>query len=332
MDIALIWYGLISFAVLIYVILDGFDLGIGILFPGAHSENERDLMMNSIAPVWDGNETWLVLGGGGLFAVFPLAYAVVMPALYAPLILMLLGLILRGVSFEYRFRTKRGKFLWDGAFFIGSLLATLMQGVMLGALLQGIDIEGRSFSGSWFDWLTPFSLFCAFALLSAYSLLGACWLIIKMPKDLTTRYYNIAKRCGLIMTTSIVAVSIWLPFLNELIFERWFSFPKTMMFLLIPICAAGFIWQLFASLMQHKGLKAYLFGIGLFVISGLGFGISTFPYLIPFSLTYYDAAAPDSSLNFLLAGAVFLVPMIIVYSAYAYWVFRGRLKHGEGYH
>ncbi|MEZ8101182.1 cytochrome d ubiquinol oxidase subunit II [Vibrio bivalvicida] len=332
MDIALIWYGLISLAVLIYVILDGFDLGIGILFPSAHSENERDLMMNSIAPVWDGNETWLVLGGGGLFAVFPLAYAVVMPALYAPLILMLLGLILRGVSFEYRFRTKRGKFLWDGAFFIGSLLATLMQGLMLGALLQGISIDGRSYSGGWFDWLTPFSLFCAFALLSAYSLLGACWLIMKMPEDLSARYYTIARRWGLVMVASIVIVSLWLPLINELIFSRWFSFPNTLVFLFIPISAACFIWKLFASLIEHRALEAYMYGIGLFVISGLGFGISTFPYLVPFSLTYQEAAAPDSSLSFLLAGAIFLLPMIIAYSAYSYWIFRGRLKHGEGYH
>jgi len=156
MDYALIWYALIGFAVLTYVVLDGFDLGIGILFPKAVNEAERDLMMNSIAPVWDGNETWLVLGGGGLFAVFPLAYSIVMPALYVPLIIMLLGLVLRGVSFEYRFRTKRGKFVWSIAFFLGSVAAAAMQGIMLGAMLQGIEVDGRSYAGGWFDWLTPF--------------------------------------------------------------------------------------------------------------------------------------------------------------------------------
>ncbi|WP_341663953.1 cytochrome d ubiquinol oxidase subunit II [Vibrio sp.] len=332
MDYALVWYALIGLAVLIYVILDGFDLGIGILFPSAHSEIERDMMMNSIAPVWDGNETWLVLGGGGLFAVFPLAYSVVMPALYAPLILMLLGLILRGVSFEYRFKTKKGKFLWDTAFFVGSLTATLMQGIMLGALLQGIEMEGRAYSGDWFDWLSPFSLFCSLALVFAYVLLGSCWLMMKLPNDLTERYEMIAKRAGVGMVACIAIVSIWLPLQNGLIFDRWFSFPNTLVLLCIPALSAWFIKQLYVSLQNHKALKAYLCGIALFVLAATGFGVSTFPYLIPFSLTYSQAAAPDESLKFLLAGTVFLLPLIMAYSAYTYWVFRGKMKHGEHYH
>ena len=332
MDYALIWYALIGLAVLIYVILDGFDLGIGILFPSAHSKQERDLMMNSIAPVWDGNETWLVMGGGGLFAVFPLAYAVVMPALYAPLIIMLLGLILRGVSFEYRFRTKRGIFLWDSAFFIGSLMATLMQGVMLGALLQGISVEGRAYAGGWFDWLSPFTLFCGLALMCAYILLGACWLLIKLPHDMVNRYYSLARRWGVALVACIVLASIWLPFTNELIALRWFSFPNTLILIAIPIGAGLCIWQLFESLLAHRAVRAYLFAIALFVISALGFGVSTFPYLVPFALTYQQAAAPDSSLIFLLVGAAVLLPLIIAYSAYSYWVFRGKLKHDEGYH
>ena len=332
MDYALVWYALIGLAVLIYVILDGFDLGIGILFPSAHSEIERDMMMNSIAPVWDGNETWLVLGGGGLFAVFPLAYSVVMPALYAPLILMLLGLILRGVSFEYRFKTKKGKFLWDTAFFVGSLTATLMQGIMLGALLQGIEMEGRAYSGDWFDWLSPFSLFCSLALVFAYVLLGSCWLMMKLPNDLTDRYEMIAKRAGVGMVACIAIVSIWLPLQNGLIFDRWFSFPNTLVLLCIPALSAWFIKQLYVSLQNHKALKAYLCGIALFVLAATGFGVSTFPYLIPFSLTYSQAAAPDESLKFLLAGTVFLLPLIMAYSAYTYWVFRGKMKHGEHYH
>ncbi|MBU2897443.1 cytochrome d ubiquinol oxidase subunit II [Vibrio hepatarius] len=332
MDYALIWYALIGLAVLIYVILDGFDLGIGILFPSAHSEVERDMMMNSIAPVWDGNETWLVLGGGGLFAVFPLAYSVVMPALYAPLILMLLGLILRGVSFEYRFKTTKGKFLWDIAFFVGSLLATVMQGIMLGALLQGIEVEGRSYAGTWFDWLSPFSLFCALALVFAYVLLGSCWLMIKLPSDLTGRYEIIAKRWGMGMVLCIAIVSIWLPLQNNLIFDRWFSFPNALILLCIPVLSAWFIRQLYRSLKNRKALKAYLCGIALFGLAALGFGISTFPYLVPFSLTYHQAAAPDESLKFLLAGTVFLLPLIISYSAYTYWIFRGKMKHGENYH
>jgi cytochrome d ubiquinol oxidase subunit II len=332
MDIALILYGIIVLAVLIYVILDGFDLGIGILFPFASSETERDMMMNSIAPVWDGNETWLVLGGGGLFAVFPLAYSVAMPAFYAPLIIMLLGLVLRGVSFEYRFKTKRGKVLWDSAFFLGSLSATVTQGIMLGTLLQGIDTEGRSYAGGWFDWLTPFTLFCGLATTCAYTLLGGCWLIMKLPEDLAARYYDLTKRWGLGLVLCIAVVSIWLPLTHHMIFTRWFDFPHSLFYLSVPISAAVLIWQLFKALFNHQGLRAYLLGVGLFLVSAVGFGLSTYPYIIPFSITYKEAAAPDSSLTFLLVGTVVLLPTIIGYSAYAYWIFRGRLKPGEGYH
>nr|WP_086937971.1 cytochrome d ubiquinol oxidase subunit II [Thaumasiovibrio occultus] len=332
MDYALIWYALIGLAVLIYVVLDGFDLGIGILFLSGHSDQERDLMMNSIAPVWDGNETWLVLGGGGLFAVFPLAYAVVMPALYAPIIIMLLGLILRGVSFEYRFRTQRGRFLWDSAFFIGSLTAALMQGIMLGTLLQGIAVDGRAYAGGWFDWVSPFTLFCGFALICAYILLGACWLLIKLPNDLMARYYTIARRWGVALVASIFVVSLWLPLSNALVFERWFGSANSLLFFVIPVLAAVIIWQLFKALLDHRALRAYLLGIGLFLVSALGFGVSTFPYLVPFALTFREVAAPDKSLAFLLAGAAILLPLIIAYTAYSYWVFRGKLKHDEGYH
>ncbi|WP_064604780.1 cytochrome d ubiquinol oxidase subunit II [Photobacterium sp. J15] len=332
MDYALIWYILIAVAVFAYVILDGFDLGIGILFLGGESEKERDLMMNSVAPVWDGNETWLVLGGGGLFAVFPLAYSVVMPALYAPLTMMLLGLIFRGVAFEYRFRTTRGKFLWDSSFFIGSLVATFTQGMMLGTLLQGIEVAGRQYSGGWFDWFTPFSVFCGFVTVAAYSLLGACWLLIKLPTPYLSRYYSIAKKCALIMVVMVVVLSIWLPLGNSQIAERWFSFPQALLFLLIPAGSAYLVYLLFKDLIEHKPVKAYLASLGLFFLASLGFGVSTFPYIVPHSLTYTEAAAPDTSLKFLLSGAVILLPLIIAYTAYSYWVFRGKLNEDEGYH
>src|SRR4029078_10108411 len=178
-DLAFIWAALIAFAVLAYVVMDGFDLGIGILFPLYKSESDRDRMMNSVAPVWDGNETWLVLGGGGLFAVFPLAYAVIMPALYAPIIIMLLALVFRGVAFEFRWRTRRGKFLWDWAFAAGSIAATLMQGIALGTIVQGIPVADRAYAGGWWNWLTPFSMFTGLALVVGYALLGAAWLILK---------------------------------------------------------------------------------------------------------------------------------------------------------
>jgi len=332
MDYALIWYMLIAIAVFAYVALDGFDLGIGILFVAADSVQERDLMMNSIAPVWDGNETWLVLGGGGLFAVFPLAYSVVMPALYAPLIMMLLGLIFRGVAFEYRFRTRRGQFLWDSSFFLGSLVATFTQGVMLGTLLQGIEVMDRQYNGGWFDWLTPFTLFCGLVTITAYCLLGACWLLIKLPKSYQRSYYGAAKRCAISMVAMIAILSAWLPLSNSDIAARWFSFPQALLFLLIPVGAGYLVYLLFKDLIEHKPLQAYLASLGLFLLAFLGFGVSTYPYIVPHSLTYAEAAAPDTSLKFLLTGTVFLLPLIIAYTAYSYWVFRGRLREDEGYH
>lgn len=332
MDYALIWYVLIAVAVFAYVALDGFDLGIGILFLTGDSSAERDLMMNSVAPVWDGNETWLVLGGGGLFAVFPLAYSVIMPALYAPLTIMLLALIFRGVAFEYRFRTRRGQFLWDSSFFLGSLVATFTQGMMLGTLLQGIEVVDRQYSGGWFDWFTPFSLFCGLVTVVAYTLLGSCWLLIKLPKTYQSRYYGTAKRCALIMVVMVVVLSLWLPLGNSIIAERWFSFPQALVYLLIPAGSAYLVYLLFKDLIEHKPVKAYLACLGLFFLASLGFGVSTYPYLVPHSITYAEAAAPDTSLTFLLSGTVFLLPLIIAYTAYSYWVFRGRLKEGEGYH
>ena len=195
-DLAFVWAGLIAFAVLAYVVLDGFDLGVGILFPLIRGEPNKDLAMNTVAPVWDGNETWLVLGGGGLFAVFPLAYAVVMPALYAPIIAMLLALVFRGVAFEFRWRTRRGKFLWDASFFGGSLMAALAQGVALGALVQGIEVEGRAYAGGRWDWLTPFSLLTGFALAVGYALLGAAWLVMKTDGYVRTRAVRLAWIAG----------------------------------------------------------------------------------------------------------------------------------------
>ncbi|MCW8329771.1 cytochrome d ubiquinol oxidase subunit II [Photobacterium sp. SDRW27] len=332
MDYALIWYVLIAVAVLAYVALDGFDLGIGILFVAGDSVKERDLMMNSVAPVWDGNETWLVLGGGGLFAVFPLAYSVVMPALYAPLTMMLLGLIFRGVAFEYRFRTRRGQFLWDSSFFIGSLVATFTQGMMLGVLLQGIEVVDRQYSGGWFDWFTPFSVFCGFVTIAAYTLLGACWLLIKLPEPYQQRYYATAKRCALVLVVMVGILSIWLPLGNSEIAARWFSFPQALLFLLIPAGSGYLVYLLFKDLIEHKPLKAYLACLGLFLLASIGFGVSTYPYIVPHSLTYVEAAAPDTSLKFLLSGAVILLPLIIAYTAYSYWVFRGKLSEDEGYH
>ena len=330
--LAFIWAGLIAFAVLVYVILDGFDLGIGILFPFGRSEQERDLMMNSVAPVWDGNETWLILGGGGLFAVFPLAYAVVMPALYMPIILMLLALIFRGVSFEYRWRTKRWKGVWDMAFFGGSFVAAFSQGIALGALVQGIEVEGRAYAGGWFDWLTPFSVLTGLAVVVGYALLGATWLVLKTEGNLHIRMRRYAWYLGAATLGLIGIVSVITPFLEPIYFERWFNLPGSLWSMVVPLLMLGLAWSFFAGLNDGKDLQPFLSALGFFVVSFVGIGISFYPMMVPPSLTIWEAAAPKASLAFALVGAAILVPIILAYTAYAYWVFRGKLDPSQGYH
>lgn len=331
-DLAFIWAGIIAFAVLVYIILDGFDLGLGILYPFARSEKDRDLMMNSVAPVWDGNETWLVLGGGGLFAVFPLAYAIIMPALYIPIMLMLLALVFRGVSFEYRWRTTRWKGLWDNAFFAGSTVAAFCQGVALGALVQGIEVTDRAYSGGWFDWLTPFSVLTGFAVVVGYALLGATWLVVKTEGDLQIQMRRYAWWLGAGTIGLIGIVSLITPFLDPIYFERWFNLPGSLVSMAVPLVMAGLIWSFFSSLNDGKDLQSFLSALGFFVVSFIGIGISFYPMMVPPSLTIWDVAAPDKSLAFTLIGAAVLIPMILGYTAYAYWVFRGKMDPSEGYH
>lgn len=331
LDLAVVWAGLIAFAVLVYVILDGFDLGIGILFPFGRSERDRDLMMNSVAPVWDGNETWLVLGGGGLFAVFPLAYAIVMPALYIPITLMLLALVFRGVSFEYRWRAGK-KGLWDLAFFGGSFVAALCQGIALGALVQGIEIDGRAYAGGWFDWLTPFSVLTGFAVVVGYALLGANWLVLKTEGDIQIQMRGYAWWLGAATLALIGVVSILTPFQEPEYFQRWFNLPGSLFSMGVPLIMLGLAWSFFTGLSDGRDLRPFLSALGFFVVSFVGIGISFYPMMVPPALTIRDAAAPEASLAFALVGAVVLVPVILAYTAYAYWVFRGKVNPEEGYH
>jgi cytochrome bd ubiquinol oxidase subunit II len=311
-------------------VLDGFDLGVGMLFPFIEGTRQRDTAMNSVAPVWDGNETWLVLGGGGLFAVFPLAYAILMPALYAPVIAMLLGLVLRGVAFEFRWKTERGKFVWDWAFAGGSLIAALSQGLMVGAIVQGVKVEGRAYAGGWFDWLTPFSLLTAVAVVSGYGLLGACWLILKTEDDLQHRAYGFARLLTFALLASILAVSLWTPFLDPRFMARWFSWPTIVVVAPVPLLTLVAAARLIAALRDRRETEPFLAALALFLLSFIGLGVSLYPAIVPPNLTIWDAAAPDNSLSFLLVGAVVLVPLILAYTAYSYWVFRGKV--GEGYH
>lgn len=331
-DLAFVWAGVIAFAVFAYVVMDGFDLGVGILFPAFPREEDRSVMMNSIAPVWDGNETWLVLGGGGLLAVFPLAYAVIMPALYAPIIAMLLALIFRGVAFEFRWRTRRAKFLWDWGFAGGSVMAAFAQGVTLGALVQGIRVEGRAYAGGWWDWLTPFSLLTGAALVIGYALLGSTWLVMKTTGELRERARRFALVSAVATLAMIGVVSLWTPFLNPEYLDRWFG-PRTFwLSALMPLLVACAAAMLYRGLGNGRDAQPFVSALAMFLLCYVGVGVSFYPMIAPPSISIWDAAAPSSSLAFLLVGAVVLVPMILAYTAYAYWVFRGKVDPAEGYH
>ena len=333
MDVAVIWAGLLVLAVFIYVVLDGFDLGIGMLFAVFPEKRDRDLLMNSVAPVWDGNETWLVLGGGGLFAAFPMAYGIYMTALYAPMIAMLLALVFRGVAFEYRWRTKRWERWWDRAFIVGSLVAALSQGIALGAILQGIEVDGRAYGGGWYDWLTPFSLLTGVAVVIAYLLIGACWLILKTEGDVQARARRIALRAGWATVAMIGLVSLATPFLDAAYYERWFAMPMMLWLSPVPIAVAVLAVMLYRALHgEGSDLRPFLLTLGLFALSFVGLGVSLWPWLIPTEVTIWEAAAPRSSQLFMLVGALVLIPVILAYTGYAYWVFRGKLDPDKGYH
>ena len=332
LDLPFIWAGLIAFSVLAYVLFDGFDLGIGMLFPLGRDKADRDTMMNSVAPVWDGNETWLVLGGGGLFAVFPLAYAIVMPALYAPIFAMLLGLIFRGVAFEFRWRSGRHERFWDWSFTIGSAMATFAQGIALGALVQGIRVSGRAYGGGWWDWLTPFSLLTGLALMVGYMLLGATWLVLKTEGALQDHAYGWAKRAAIGTLALIGLVSLWTPFLSPVFMARWLAWPQILYTAPVPLLVLCCAATLFIGLSRRWELAPFLAAVGLFILSYVGLAISFYPYIVPPSVTIWAAAAPDNSLQFLLVGAVVLLPLILAYTAYSYWVFRGKVDPAGGYH
>ncbi len=329
-DLSTIWAFIIAFAVFAYVVLDGFDLGIGILFPEFAVGKERDQAMNAIAPVWDGNETWLVLGGGGLFAAFPLAYAIIMPALYPPIIAMLLGLVFRGVAFEFRWRDPAHRQFWDWAFTGGSITAALAQGIILGALLQGVEVTGRAYSGGWLDWLTPFSLLTGGSVVAGYALLGACWLIAKTEGQTQVHAYRLARKFGLITLAAIAAVSAATPFLDQDYYSRWLTFPNILVVAPVPLLVGALGLYFWRALGQSKQIVPFVTVLGLYALSFAGLGISIYPFIIPPSVSIWDAAAPENSQIFMLIGVGLMMPLILGYTAWAYWVFRGKV--GAGYH
>ena len=330
--LAVVWAAILAFAVFMYVFMDGFDLGVGILFPFARSEAHRDTMMNSVAPVWDGNETWLVLGGGGLLAAFPVAYATVLPALYFPILLMLIALIFRGVAFEFRFKAGTEKRLWDRSFFGGSLCAAVAQGMVLGAFVQGLEVEGRQYVGGPLDWLTPFTVFTGLALPVGYALLGATWLILKTEGQLQKRARQQARRLGWGLLAAIVVASAWTPLLEHSIAERWFSWPNLLLLSPVPLLTGLAMYALMRSLARGRELAPFLLTLGLFWLAYSGFIVSLWPNIVPPNITLFEAAAAPESQLFLLVGVALLVPAILAYTAFSYWVFRGKIREGEGYH
>lgn len=327
----LIWAAIIGVAVAMYVVLDGFDLGIGILFPFSKSEAERDQMMRSIAPFWDGNETWLVLGGVGLFVVFPRAYAVLMPAVYLPVIVMLLALVFRGVAFEFR-TVSRSKTGWNIAFASGSTLAAFSQGVILGNLIQGIAVRDGAYAGGTFDWATPFALVSGLALVAGYGLLGATWLVMKTEGNVADRARGQAKLLLFAVLGFMAVVSLWTPMSIPRIAERWFSLPNFYFLWPVPAVTALVAFMTWRWLEQGRDAPPFLATIALFLLGYLGLVISSFPYLVPPSLTVWDTAAATSSQIFMLIGTLLLLPLILGYVVFIFWLFRGKVREGESYH
>jgi cytochrome d ubiquinol oxidase subunit II len=328
-----VWAGVIAFAVIFYVLADGFDLGVGILFPAVRKEEHRDQMMNSVAPFWDANETWLVLGGGGLFLAFPRAYAIVGPALYMPLILMLLALIFRGVAFEFRFVAKPDHHKWDYAFWLGSTIATLSQGIVLGGLVQGIEVgpDGQ-YAGGAFDWLTPFSLLCGLALIAGYALLGAGWLMMKAEGEVVTMAQKAGRAALIAVLAFALLVSLWTPLEFGRIAERWFSFPNIFFLWPVPVVTALIGLLVWFGIARGSGVQTFTGAIALFVLCFLGLGISLFPNIVPPDTTIWETAASPESQIFSLIGTLIMIPIILAYTAFNYWLFSGRIGTDEGYH
>jgi cytochrome d ubiquinol oxidase subunit II len=343
MDLPLIWAGLIALAVMLYVLLDGFDLGVGILTAFADDEAERSRLTATIEPVWDGNETWLVLGGGGLFAAFPLAYAILMPAFYLPVLLMLAALIFRGVAFEFRHKAVRPltKRFWNGAFAWGSLAAALAQGMILGGFVQGVAVEGRAYAGGAFDWLTPFSVLTGLSVVAGYVLLGACWLIVKTEDPTRGGARKWARRALAATALAMAAVSLATLSIDPRVTERWgvsmshVDVAKALPLAPVPLAAMALVlwlWRDVQAASKAPDWRPILLAAGLFLTGYLGLALSLFPYNVPFARTIWETAARDNALALMLGGAAVMLPVILGYTVYVYRLFWGKVRDGEGYH
>jgi cytochrome d ubiquinol oxidase subunit II len=332
-DLSVIWATIIFFGVFMYVVMDGFDLGIGMLYPFFPDRHDRDVMMDTVAPVWDGNETWLVLGGAGLLAAFPLAYSIILSGLYLPLIFMLLGLLFRGVAFEFRFKAlEHERHVWDKAFIGGSITAAFFQGVALGAFIEGIPVTGRTYSGGPLDWLAPFPLMAGVGVMIAYTLLGSTWLIMKTEGQLQARMKKVAPPFAGLLMLAIVAVSIWTPIAHPHVAERWFSFPNILFLAPVPLLVLLSIWLLLRSIARDPYQGPFVAALALIFLGYSGMAISIWPHIVPPTITIWEAASPVASQGFALVGTLFILPFILGYTAWSYYVFRGKVRAGAGYH
>ncbi|WP_336768890.1 cytochrome d ubiquinol oxidase subunit II [Pantoea endophytica] len=332
-DFSIIWFAIIVFGTLMYIVMDGFDLGIGLLLPFNKDPIERDMMVNTVAPVWDGNETWLVLGGAALYGAFPLAYSVLLDALSIPLTAMLIGLIFRGVAFEFRFKaTLEHRAFWDKSFIAGSLLATFSQGVAVGAILNGFPVVGREYAGSAMSWLAPFPLFSGVGLVIAYALLGCTWLIMKTEHDLHRKMSALATPLTLTLLLVVGIISIWTPLTHADIAQRWFSRPNLFWFLPVPVLVVLCSWGIVRAIKREAHYSPFILTLALIFLGFSGLGISIWPNIIPPSITIWQAASPASSQAFMLVGGLLIIPVILGYTFWSYYVFRGKIKADEGYH
>ncbi|WP_447928899.1 MULTISPECIES: cytochrome d ubiquinol oxidase subunit II [unclassified Vreelandella] len=329
-DLSIIWAGIIGFGVIMYVLMDGFDLGVGILFPFAPDEDSRDVMMNSVAPVWDGNETWLVLGGAGLLGAFPLVYSVFLPALYIGVFLLLAGLIFRGIAFEFRFKSRRNRSWWNWSFAGGSMLASFAQGAVVGAYIQGFPVEDFVYVGGAFDWLTPFSVLTGLGLMAGYALLGATWMIMKTEGYIQAWAYKITPILLVAVLAVFAIISVWTPFIDNMVWERWFG---SLRFIWIfPVLALLCAFAVFRSVQNKSEGVPFVATVGIYIFTYLGLIFSKWPIIVPPNYTLWDAASAPESQLFLLIGVLFVIPVVLAYTAWTYWVFRGKVRVGEGYH
>ncbi|MGY2574523.1 cytochrome d ubiquinol oxidase subunit II [Vibrio sp. C8] len=332
-DLSVIWFAIIVFATLMYIVMDGFDLGIGILMPFIKNEKHKDVMVNTVAPVWDGNETWIVLGGAALFGAFPLAYSVIIEALTVPLTLMLVALIFRGVAFEFRFKALENHLkFWDRSFMLGSIFTTFFQGIVVGAVIQGFNVENRTFVGGQLDWIAPFPLFCGFALIATYALLGSTWLIMKTEGELQQSMFRFANKTLLIMVAALIIISAWTPLAFPFVAERWFSIPNLYYLLPVPVITALACLKITNSLKKRRERSPFIMALIIVILGFAGLGISIWPNIVPPSISIWDAASPEISQSFMLFGAVLILPVILAYTFWSYYVFSGKVKEGEAYH